>query len=258
MEPLPFNQKDSKNRAITIASLTISFGNFIAINKLFLDLYYGEIRAIIGPNGAGKTTLLDAITGAASPKQGTIMLDERYNLLTLSETQIARAGVGRKFQKASVFNGLLVEENLELAVRRKRSKFIRELLVPDKREIRENIEKLLELVHLEEQRYEMAGSLSHGQKQWLEIGMLLALKPKVLLLDEPVAGMTDEETERTALLVIELRSPERAIVVIEHDMKFVQDVADMVTVLDEGTLLLEGSMETIKRDPRVIEIYLGR
>jgi len=248
----------NKRKSVTVAALTVSFGNFVAINNLFLTLYYGEIRAIIGPNGAGKTTLLDAVTGNISPKSGSILLDDRTDLLKLSETQIARAGVGRKFQKASVFDGLLVEQNLELAIRRKRPRFVRELLVREKQEIREKIEELLEVVHLKKQRRIRAGSLSHGQKQWLEIGMLLALEPKVLLLDEPVAGMSDEESGRTAVLVKALNTPERSIVVIEHDMNFVQNVADMVTVLDEGSFLLEGPMEVIKNDPRVIEIYLGR
>ena len=258
METLQADSTAGKRAAITVAAVTVSFGNFVAVNNLSLTLYYGQIRAIIGPNGAGKTTLLDAITGNNSPKSGRILLDDRQNLLKMHEAQIARAGVGRKFQKASVFDELLVEQNLELAVRRKRSRFVRELLVREKHEIREKIEELLKVVHLGDQRREKAGSLSHGQKQWLEIGMLLALESKVLLLDEPVAGMTDDETDRTAALVKSLNTPERAIVVIEHDMNFVQNVADMVTVLHEGALLLEGPMEVIKNDPRVIEIYLGR
>lgn len=258
MGPLSVDSAADKRKAITVSALTVSFGNFVAINNLFLILYYGEIRAIIGPNGAGKTTLLDAVTGNTSPKSGRILLDNRQNLLKLSETQIARAGVGRKFQKASVFDGLLVEENLELAIRRKRSKFVRELFVREKTDMTEKIEELLKVVDLTRQRGERAGSLSHGQKQWLEIGMLLALEPKVLLLDEPVAGMTDDETERTAVLVKTLNTPERAIVVIEHDMNFVQNVADVVTVLDQGSLLCEGPMEVIKNDARVIDVYLGR
>ena len=243
--------------AIYVNGLNVRFGGFAAITNLTLETRYGEIRAIIGPNGAGKTTLMDVITGKTRPGSGEVFLDRDCNLAELDEATIARSGIGRKFQKPSIFEALRVEQNIEMAVRKGQGTLamLASILTGTQRA---RIDDVLALIGLEAQRAHRAGSLSHGQKQWLEIGMLLAADPKVLLLDEPVAGMTDQETERTVELLARLRSPDRAIVVVEHDMEFVDQVADLVSVLHEGQLLGEGSMEQVRNDPRVIQVYLGR
>lgn len=243
--------------AIYISGLSVSFGGFAAITNLSMELRYGEIRAIIGPNGAGKTTLMDVITGKTRPASGEVFLDRVTNLATLDEPSIARLGIGRKFQKPSVFEALFVRENLELAIRNGRgyADMLRSRLTAPQHE---RIDEVLEMVGLASEGGRIAGTLSHGQKQWLEIGMLLVADPHVLLLDEPVAGMTDHETERTVDLIARLRSPQRAVVVIEHDMDFVGEIADLVSVLHEGQLLGEGSMDHVRNDPRVIQVYLGR
>ncbi|MBU7438009.1 urea ABC transporter ATP-binding protein UrtD [Paraburkholderia fungorum] len=243
--------------AVYVSGLSVVFSGFAAITNLSMEFRYGEIRAIIGPNGAGKTTLMDVITGKTRPAGGEVFLNKVTNLATLDETSIARLGIGRKFQKPSVFDALRVRENLELAIRNGRgyADMVRSRLgVPQNR----RIDEVLETIGLESQGLRMAGTLSHGQKQWLEIGMLLVADPHVILLDEPVAGMTDHETARTAELIARLKSPERAVVVIEHDMDFVGEIADLVSVLHEGRLLGEGSMESVRHDPRVIQVYLGR
>lgn len=243
--------------AVYVSGLSVVFSGFAAITNLSMEFRYGEIRAIIGPNGAGKTTLIDVITGKTRPAGGEVFLNKVTNLATLDETSIARLGIGRKFQKPSVFEALRVRENLELAIRNGRgyADMVRSRLgVPQNR----RIDEVLETIGLESQGLRMAGTLSHGQKQWLEIGMLLVADPQVILLDEPVAGMTDHETARTAELIARLKSPERAVVVIEHDMDFVGEIADLVSVLHEGRLLGEGSMESVRHDPRVIQVYLGR
>ncbi|AJZ62727.1 urea ABC transporter, ATP-binding protein UrtD [Paraburkholderia fungorum] len=243
--------------AVYVSGLSVVFSGFAAITNLSMEFRYGEIRAIIGPNGAGKTTLMDVITGKTRPAGGEVFLNKVTNLATLDETSIARLGIGRKFQKPSVFEALRVRENLELAIRNGRgyADMVRSRLgVPQNR----RIDEVLETIGLESQGLRMAGTLSHGQKQWLEIGMLLVADPQVILLDEPVAGMTDHETARTAELIARLKSPERAVVVIEHDMDFVGEIADLVSVLHEGRLLGEGSMESVRHDPRVIQVYLGR
>ncbi|MFM0076530.1 urea ABC transporter ATP-binding protein UrtD [Paraburkholderia sediminicola] len=243
--------------AVYVSGLSVMFSGFAAITNLSMEFRYGEIRAIIGPNGAGKTTLMDVITGKTRPAAGEVFLNKVTNLATLDETSIARLGIGRKFQKPSVFEALRVRENLELAIRNGRgyADMVRSRLgVPQNR----RIDEVLETIGLENQGLRMAGTLSHGQKQWLEIGMLLVADPQVILLDEPVAGMTDHETARTAELIARLKSPERAVVVIEHDMDFVGEIADLVSVLHEGRLLGEGSMESVRHDPRVIQVYLGR
>lgn len=243
--------------AVYVSGLSVVFSGFAAITNLSMEFRYGEIRAIIGPNGAGKTTLMDVITGKTRPAGGKVFLNKVTNLATLDETSIARLGIGRKFQKPSVFEALRVRENLELAIRNGRgyADMVRSRLgVPQNR----RIDEVLETIGLESQGLRMAGTLSHGQKQWLEIGMLLVADPQVILLDEPVAGMTDHETARTAELIARLKSPERAVVVIEHDMDFVGEIADLVSVLHEGRLLGEGSMESVRHDPRVIQVYLGR
>ncbi|HYS68266.1 MAG TPA: urea ABC transporter ATP-binding protein UrtD [Paraburkholderia sp.] len=243
--------------AIYISGLSVTFSGFAAITNLSMEFRYGEIRAIIGPNGAGKTTLMDVITGKTRPAGGEVFLNKVTNLAVLDETSIARLGIGRKFQKPSVFEALRVRENLELAIRNGRgyADMVRSRLGAQQNR---RIDEVLETIGLEKEGRRIAGTLSHGQKQWLEIGMLLVADPQVILLDEPVAGMTDHETARTAELIARLRSPERAVVVIEHDMDFVGEIADLVSVLHEGQLLGEGSMESVRHDARVIQVYLGR
>jgi urea transport system ATP-binding protein len=243
--------------AVYISGLHVTFSGFAAITNLSMEFRYGEVRAIIGPNGAGKTTLMDVITGKTKPTSGEVFLDKTIDLASRDETAIARLGIGRKFQKPSVFEALVVRENLELAARNGRGygEMLRSRLNPRHRA---RIDEVLETINLTEHADRLAGTLSHGQKQWLEIGMLLVADPRVILLDEPVAGMTDHETARTAELIARLKSPERAVVVIEHDMEFVDEIADLVSVLHEGKLLGEGSMDTVRNDPRVIQVYLGR
>ena len=243
--------------ALYVNGLSVSFGGFAAITNLTLEIRYGQTRAIIGPNGAGKTTLMDVITGKTRPTQGEVFLDKAVNLARLDEAAIARSGIGRKFQKPSVFEALRVEQNVELAVRKGQGygAMLRSRLSDAQRS---RMDEVLQTIGLADERRRMAGTLSHGQKQWLEIGMLLAADPRVLLLDEPVAGMTDDETERTVELIARLAAPDRAIVVVEHDMDFVGRIADLVSVLHEGQLLGEGSMDKLRNDPRVIQVYLGR
>ena len=243
--------------AISVSGLTVAFGGFVALNGLDFATEYGTVHGLIGPNGAGKTTLLDVLTGKSRSRQGSVRLDRTVDLARLSEVQRALAGIGRKFQRPSVFEALSVLDNLDLALRQHRASLLREVLArcEGKRRL---IERVLETVGLAARRDALAGVLSHGQKQWLEIGMVLVQEPKVLLLDEPVAGMSDEETEQTAALVQSLRHPRRSIVVVEHDMDFVARVADTVTVLHEGRTLFEGSMAAARADPRVIEVYIGR
>ena len=231
--------------ALYINGLSVRFGGFAAITELTLEIRYGETRALIGPNGAGKTTLMD------------VFLDRTVDLAVLGEADIARTGIGRKFQKPSVFEALPVLQNLELAVRRGMN-WGAMLMSRLTGEQRQHIESVLETIGLQDEHHRPAAELSHGQKQWLEIGMLLVASPKVLLLDEPVAGMTEAETDRTVELIASLRSPDRAIVVVEHDMEFVDRVADLVSVLHEGRLLGEGSMQSVRADPKVIQVYLGR
>jgi urea transport system ATP-binding protein len=243
--------------AIAVASLTVAFGNFVALNGLDFTARYGEVHGVIGPNGAGKTTLLDVLTGKSAPTAGSVRLDGATDLGRMTEVQRTLAGIGRKFQKPSVFEALTIAENLDLALRRHPGSLMREVLAK-RAEKQAAIEDLLETVGLKDRRNTPAGVLSHGQKQWLEIGMVLAGAPKVLLLDEPVAGMSDEETAQTAALVKSLRSPGRSIVVVEHDMDFVEQVADTVTVLHEGSTLFQGSMAAARADRRVIEVYIGR
>ena len=242
--------------AVATAGLTVAFGSFVALDGLGFEARYGQVHGVIGPNGAGKTTLLDVLTGKAAPRSGSIRLDGA-DLRPLNEVQRALAGIGRKFQKPSVFEALTVAENLDLALRQHRGSLLREVFA-SRAGKQEAIGRLLGTVGMAAQRDALAGTLSHGQKQWLEIGMVLVGQPKVLLLDEPVAGMSDEETARTAALLHALRGPGRSIVVVEHDMDFVEQVADTVTVLHEGRTLFEGSMAAARADHRVIEVYIGR
>ena len=244
--------------ALLVDTVTVEFGSFRAIDMLSLAIDFGEVRAVIGPNGAGKTTLLDVISGITRPKQGRVIFDDLTDIVRSSESAIARAGVRRKFQKPSIFEALSVENNLRLALRSKSRPLWKEIAYRPSPDDETLIIRVLDEIGMASSAQRPGGVLSHGEKQWLEIGMLLVQEPKILLLDEPVAGMTDEETERTAALVKRLKSPARAIVVIEHDMSFVSEIADVVTVLHEGKLLLEGPMAQVRADPRVIDVYLGR
>jgi len=238
--------------------ITVSFDGFKALNDLTLDIGVGELRCIIGPNGAGKTTMMDVITGKTRPSGGTAFFGQNIDLATLNEAQIAHAGIGRKFQRPTVFEQHTVFENLELAM--KADKRVRPTLFARLTgEQADRIAETLALIRLGDVARRLAGLLSHGQKQWLEIGMLLMQEPRLLLLDEPVAGMTDAETERTGELLNELRG-RHSLMVVEHDMDFVSRIADggKVTVLHEGAVLAEGTMAQVQADPRVIEVYLGR
>jgi urea transport system ATP-binding protein len=245
-------------QAIQVDGLRVVFGDFVAIPSLSFIARYGEVHGVIGPNGAGKTTLLDVITGKTRPREGKVVLDGMTDLLGLSEPQIALAGVGRKFQKPSVFEALTVRENLGLALRLFQRSIMAELRAWGDPRRAARVEEVLEEIGLTDRGDVPAGILAHGQKQWLEIGMLLMQRPKLLMLDEPVAGMTDAETTHTADLVRRLRAPDRAILVIEHDMAFVEEIADRVTVLHEGTPIFEGRMADARANSRVREVYLGR
>jgi urea transport system ATP-binding protein len=241
---------------LCVDSVSVSFDGFKAITDLTLVLDEGELRCIIGPNGAGKTTLMDIITGKTKPDKGTVFLvGDDTDLTQLSEHEIAQRGVCRKFQRPTVFHGHSVFENLELALPGGKGVFqsLFARLTPKQRE---RIDEILVTIGLQDHAQSRAGLLSHGQKQWLEIGMLLAQDPRVLLVDEPVAGMTHQETERTAELLNRLAG-DHTVVVVEHDMEFVRSIAKVVTVLHEGKVLAEGSMDTVQNDPRVIEVYLG-
>ncbi|WP_300302199.1 urea ABC transporter ATP-binding protein UrtD [Ferrovibrio sp.] len=236
--------------------VTVSFDGFKAINNLALMVAPGELRTIIGPNGAGKTTMMDIITGKTRPDAGEVLFAGRVDLTKLDETEIANLGIGRKFQKPTVFENLTVFENFELALKAPRGSF-RTLTARLDSEALDRIAWALDTVGLAAKLRDQAGALSHGQKQWLEIGMLLVQDTQLILLDEPVAGMTDAETKQTAELILSLKG-ERTLVVVEHDMEFVRDLGARVTVLHEGSVLSEGSVDHVQNDPRVIEVYLGR
>jgi urea transport system ATP-binding protein len=239
-----------------LEGISVSFEGFRALNNLSLSIDAGELRCVIGPNGAGKTTMMDVITGKTRPDAGTAFFGQTIDLTKLSEAQIAHAGIGRKFQKPTIFERHTVFENLELSM--KADKRVRRTLFAKlSDEQKDRIDAMLKLIRLNDCTHRIAGLLSHGQKQWLEIGMLLMQEPRLLLLDEPVAGMSDEETERTAELFVSLAG-KHSLVVVEHDMAFVSKIARKVTVLHEGSVLAEGPMEHVQNDPRVIEVYLGR
>ncbi|MDV2080176.1 urea ABC transporter ATP-binding protein UrtD [Marinobacter xestospongiae] len=238
-----------------LEDVNVSFDGFKAINNLNLTIDDGELRCIIGPNGAGKTTMMDIITGKTQPDTGSVWFGSRHNLLTMNEPDIASLGIGRKFQKPTVFEALTVFENLELAMATDK-RILPTLTARLTGEHRDRIDEVLHLIGLAELRYREAGILSHGQKQWLEIGMLLMQKPRLLLVDEPVAGMTEQEMERTAELLTSLAG-KQSVVVVEHDMGFVRSIARQVTVLHQGTVLAEGTMDQVSNDPKVIEVYLG-
>jgi urea transport system ATP-binding protein len=239
---------------LDLKDVTVYFDGFKALDALTLQIETGELRCIIGPNGAGKTTMMDVVTGKTRPDQGSAFFGT-INLLELSEPEIAQAGIGRKFQKPTVFERLTVFENLELSLWGDK-RFMKALLARVTRSQRDHIRDALGVIGLSEQSAVLAGALSHGQKQWLEIGMLLMQEPDVLLVDEPVAGMTPQETERTAKLLLSLMA-EHTVIVVEHDMDFVRSIARRVTVLHEGRVLAEGGMDQVQNDPRVIEVYLG-
>jgi urea transport system ATP-binding protein len=237
-------------------NVTVSFDGFKALNGLSLAVDHAEMRAIIGPNGAGKTTMMDVITGKTRPTEGTALFEGKYDLTDLDEADIAELGIGRKFQTPTVFDMHTVDDNLLLALKADRRPFPT-LFARRSAAERERIDALLERIRLRDARARKASELSHGQKQWLEIGMLLAQEPKLLLVDEPAAGMTDRETADTADLLREIAET-RSVVVVEHDMTFVRDLGVKVTVLHEGSVLAEGSLDAVSANERVVEVYLGR
>ena len=236
--------------------VSVSFDGFLALNELSFTIDPGEMRAIIGPNGAGKTTMMDVVTGKTRPQKGDVLLDGIHRLTDLDESDIAELGVGRKFQKPTVFESHTVEDNLRLALKADR-RARAALIWRDSADEDARIDGLFETIRLGSVRTRLAGSLSHGQKQWLEIGMLLAQEPKLLLVDEPVAGMTDAETHQTAELLKEINR-ERTVVVVEHDMAFVRELGVKVTCLHEGSVLAEGTIDQVSANDRVVEVYLGR
>ena len=243
-------------RILYLEDVCVSFDGFKAINHLSLDIAPGELRCIIGPNGAGKTTMMDIITGKTRPDSGQVFFGSTIDLLRHNEPEIAQLGIGRKFQKPTVFEHLTVFENLELALKTHKGVRASVLFSLDAAQS-DRLDEVLETIQLQAHAHRPAGLLSHGQKQWLEIGMLLMQDPKLLLLDEPVAGMTDHETERTAELFLSLKG-RHSLMVVEHDMAFVKQISDIVTVLCDGAVLAQGSLEQVQADERVIEVYLGR
>ncbi|WP_295892047.1 urea ABC transporter ATP-binding protein UrtD [uncultured Vibrio sp.] len=243
------------NVLLYVEGVNKSFDGFKAINDLNLYIKEGELRCIIGPNGAGKTTMMDIITGKTKPDTGKVWLGSNINLLEMNESEIANAGVGRKFQKPTVIECLTVWQNLELAmsgVRNVWGTYLAWLTGEQK----DKLESVLELIHLKDLAQLNAGNLSHGQKQWLEIGMLLMQNPKLLLVDEPVAGMTHQEMDRTSELLNSLAG-KHSVVVVEHDMDFVRSIASHVTVLHQGHVLAEGTMDQVQAHPEVKQVYLG-
>jgi urea transport system ATP-binding protein len=239
-----------------VNGVTVSFDGFKALNNLSYAVRIGEMRAIIGPNGAGKTTMMDVVTGKTRPDSGEVFFKQTHDLRRMDEAAIANLGIGRKFQKPTVFENHTVFENLELALKSRRNALY-SLVFRLSGEQADRIDTVLATVGLTQQRSHLAGTLSHGQKQWLEIGMLLIQDPELLFLDEPVAGMTDAETEQTAELLGQIAG-RHSIVVVEHDMAFVRALGVKVTVLHEGSVLAEGSLDHVQNDEKVIEVYLGR
>ena len=239
-----------------INGVNVSFDGFRALNNLSLAVEPGEMRAIIGPNGAGKTTMMDVVTGKTRPDNGEVFFEGTHDLSTLDETQIATLGIGRKFQKPTVFEMHTVEDNLLLALKNDRRPFAT-MRWRETADEMTRINRTLDTIRLKADRHRPAGSLAHGQKQWLEIGMLLAQEPKLLLVDEPVAGMTDHETRQTAELLKEINR-DKTVIVVEHDMTFVRELGVKVTCLHEGTAIAEGTIDQVSSNERVIEVYLGR
>lgn len=245
----------SHGTILYLENLSVSFDGFKALNDLTLYIDEGELRCIIGPNGAGKTTMMDVITGKTRPDSGVAYFGQTMDLTRMSEYEIAHAGIGRKFQKPTVFPNHTIFENLELAMAADKRVWPTLVARINQRQ-RERIDYVLDVIGLNEFVYRPASLLSHGQKQWLEIGMLLMQNPRLLLVDEPVAGMTHQEMDKTAELLKRLAG-EHSVVVVEHDMDFVRSIAQKVTVLHEGSVLAEGSMDQVQNDPKVIEVYLG-
>ena len=252
---VPKNLDVSHNVILYVEGLTVAFDGFKAINDLNLYVDDGELRCLIGANGAGKTTLMDIITGKTQCDSGTVYFGQSINLLQRSEPEIAQLGIGRKFQKPTVFEAQSVFANLELSLKANKGIWYT-LQASLSSEQSDRIDYVLELIGLKKQQFMLAGALSHGQKQWLEIGMLLVAEPKLLLIDEPVAGMTPQETERTAELLTSLAG-DHTVIVVEHDMEFVRSIARTVTVLHQGSVLAEGTMDEVQNNPDVIEVYLG-
>jgi urea transport system ATP-binding protein len=247
----------STGTIIYLEDVTVNYDGFKALSRLNFFMDRRELRVVIGPNGAGKTTLLDVISGRVKPESGRVIFGHETDLLPLRENDIARLGVGRKFQTPSVFVNLTVWDNVELSLRRASKGVFAALRRHDPPEERDRIAETLETVQLAAKADAPAGSLAHGEKQWLEIGMVLVQDAELLLVDEPVAGMTDEETARTGELLMAIAA-DRSVLVIEHDMEFVRQIARTVTVLHQGTVLCEGPVEQVQRDPRVLEVYLGQ
>lgn len=242
---------------LEVSGISVTFDGFRAINNLSFSIGPAELRAIIGPNGAGKTTFMDIVTGKTKPDAGQVIFGERLqSLLGMNEAQIARAGIGRKFQRPTVFEDQTVEANLILALKANRSPWAVLFWRPKPANL-SRVRELAEEVGLGDQLHRKSGELSHGQKQWLEIAMLLAQEPRLLLVDEPAAGMTPAEREHTTDLLVSLAKT-RAVVVVEHDMEFIRRLNCRVTVLHEGSVLAEGSLDHVTRDPQVIAVYLGR
>jgi urea transport system ATP-binding protein len=243
-------------RILYLEDVSVSFDGFKAINQLSLDIAPGELRCIIGPNGAGKTTMMDIITGKTRPDAGRVYFGSTIDLLRHNEPEIAQLGIGRKFQKPTVFEHLTVFENLELALKTDKRVWASMRFRLDSAQT-DRLAQVLHTIHLASVVHTVAGTLSHGQKQWLEIGMLLMQEPLLLLLDEPVAGMTDHETERTAELFLSLKG-KHSLMVVEHDMSFIRAISDIVTVLCDGAVLAQGTLDQVQSDERVVEVYLGR
>jgi urea transport system ATP-binding protein len=243
------------SRILLVDGVSVSFDGFKALNNLSFSINYGELRCIIGANGAGKSTMMDVVTGKTKPDEGHVIFGEAVDLLSMDEPSIAQIGIGRKFQKPTVFQNHTVFENLELAMKDDK-RFFKTLFSKLRSEQKDKIEETMKLIGLKELYKMEAGILSHGQKQWLEIGMLIMQEPKLLLVDEPVAGMTPQEVEKTAEILTSL-SKENAVVVVEHDMEFIRSIASKVTVLHEGSVLAEGNMDAIQNNEKVRKVYLG-
>ena len=243
------------SRILLVDGVSVSFDGFKALNNLSFSIDYGELRCIIGANGAGKSTMMDVVTGKTKPDSGSVIFGEAVDLLSLDEPTIAQIGIGRKFQKPTVFQNHTVFENLELAMKDDK-RFFKTLFSKLSSEQKDKIEETMKLIGLKELYNLEAGILSHGQKQWLEIGMLIMQEPKLLLVDEPVAGMTPQEVEKTAEILTSL-AKNNAVVVVEHDMEFIRSIAKKVTVLHEGSVLAEGSMDAIQNNEKVRRVYLG-
>ncbi|HLF94483.1 MAG TPA: urea ABC transporter ATP-binding protein UrtD [Planctomycetota bacterium] len=256
IRPLDVTQLSPHESIVQLEGVTVSFDGFKALDDLAFFIEVGELRVVIGPNGAGKTTLIDVISGKVKPTVGRVVFGHDVDLVGLRDHEISNLGIGRKFQTPTVFEKHTVRENLELSLKGNRGVWATLFLKPSAAD-RGKIDSTLERVGLKDRAEDKAGLLSHGQKQWLEIGMLMMQDPKLLLLDEPVAGMSDEETEKTGDLILSI-AKDRSVMVVEHDMEFVRRLKSKVTVLHEGKILCEGSMEKVQNDARVIEVYLGR